>query len=85
VAEITPIGRVNGKAAKILREASETGEPVFVFRAKDLLSTLAVTEYLGYLEKFLPNYHEMHESVHNQLEAIRDWQREHPHEVRLPD
>lgn len=78
----TPV--LNGKAAKIVREASETGEPVFVLRSKDLLSVLGVLSYLELVERFVSDP-EMQESIHNQLEAMKEWQRDHAGEVRLPD
>lgn len=85
MAEVTSIGRVNGKAAKILMEAADTGEPVFVLRAKDLLSVLGVTAYLRLIEDYTPENHDMHEGIINQLRAMRDWQGANPGEVRLPD
>jgi len=85
MAEVTPIGRVNGKAAKIIREASDTGEPVFVLRAKDIFSVMAVTEYARLVELYGPMDHEFDEAIHNQLNAMKEWQREHAMEVRYPD
>lgn len=77
-------GVIGGKAGRILAAAAQRGEPVFVFRAKDLLATFALEAYAEALHKFgAPLEHQ--EGVANQRDAFREWQQDHPDMVRLPD
>lgn len=75
---------LHGKAMKIIEECMETGEPIFVLRAKDLLSVLAVAEYRDLLDKYWADP-QMQEGVGAAFETMRGWQKDHPGEVRLPD
>jgi len=79
------IPHLNGKAAKIIKECSASGEPVFVLRAKDIFSVMAVTEYARIVELYGPLDQELAMGVHDQLEKMKNWQRTHVGEVRYPD
>ena len=76
---------IQGKAAKIIYEAGQTGEPIFVFRAKDIFSVMVVSDYLGYIERYGSGADDMAISVTEQLEAMKAWQRANPDKVRYPD
>lgn len=76
---------VNAKARKIIAEADETGEPVFVLRAKDIFSVMLVTQYAETIEKYGPQDHEFGEAIHDQLNHMRNWQQANPSRVRYPD
>ena len=60
------------------------GEPWFVFRAQDILSSFALEAYLTMLEKFNPNSPQV-ESCTHMVNAFRAWQQANPGKVKLPD
>lgn len=72
-----------GKAADIVAHLFP-GEPVFVFRAKDILSTFALDEYAKMVEKFSPGSPQL-ESIVDATNDFREWQRTHPQLIKLPD
>lgn len=78
-------GSVTGKAAKIINEVNGTDEPIFVFRAKDIFSIMVVAHYISLLEQYGPEAHDMVISAHEQLEAMKAWQRANVGKVRYPD
>lgn len=73
------------KTANMLIDCATTGEPVFVFRAKDLLSTMVLTHYVGLLSLYLAPDDEIVPMVHDDLDKFRNWQKANPSLVRLPD
>lgn len=78
------LGKIHGKAAKIIAECAQTGEPVFVFRAKDLLSIFALKEY----EKVNELYGappEMGETIATNIQRFVEWQHANRERVRFPD
>lgn len=75
---------MHGKAKKIIEECEQTGEPIFVLRSKDLLSVLAVIEYRDLLDKYWADP-AMMEGVGSALDQMREWQKNNPGLVRLPD
>lgn len=60
------------------------GEPWFVFRAQDILSSFALETYLTLLEKFNPMSPQV-ESCTEMVNAFRRWQQANPSLVKLPD
>lgn len=60
------------------------GEPFFVFRAKDILSTFALDEYAKIVEKFTPHSPQL-ESLVEAINEFRAWQVANPDKVKLPD
>lgn len=74
---------ISGKAGEILSHLIED-EPIFVFRAKDLLSTFALDEYAKMVEKFNPDSPQL-VSIVDATNDFREWQRNHPGLVHLPD
>lgn len=60
------------------------GEPFFVFRAKDILSTFALDEYAKLVEKFNPDSPQL-VSLVDSINSFRSWQIDNPSEVKLPD
>jgi hypothetical protein len=73
----------DGKAKDILTHLHD-GEPVFVFRAKDILSTFALDEYAKFVEKFSPASPQL-VSIVDATNDFRAWQRANPDKVKLPD
>lgn len=72
-----------GKDADILRHL-EPGEPVFIFRAKDILSIMALDAYAGMVEKFSPHSDHL-AAIVDRMKDFRDWQHANPSKVKLPD
>lgn len=84
VLELFPIqGQEDDKATQIL-STLRPGEPFFVFRAQDILSSFAIEAYLTLVEKFNPTGPQA-ESLTDALNEFRAWQQAHPQEVKLPD
>lgn len=79
------LGAIRGKAAKIIEEVMQTGEPIFILRAKDIFSVMGVAAYLGQVEQFGPQAFELVRSGSEQLEVMRQWQIDHVGQVRYPD
>lgn len=75
---------IGPKDGRILRAVDRTDEPIFILRAQDLLSVLAISEYLLLVERYLPHT-ELAMEVTHRLEEFREWQRAHPGSVKLPD
>lgn len=73
----------NSKATQILAKLYP-GEPFFVFRAKDILSTFALDEYAKFVEKFNPDS-PMLVSLVDAINDFRAWQTNNPDKVKLPD
>ena len=73
------------KAEKIFREASATGEPIIIFRAKDILSIMVLAHYQSLLETYVPENHEFHQRVQEKTAEVREWQLMNPNKVHLPD
>lgn len=78
------IGKIHGKAAHIIAECANSGEPVFVFRAKDLLSIFALKEYELRCEQYGADP-EMAEDIAVNIRVFQQWQQEHRNLVRFPD
>lgn len=71
------------KAQSILSHLTP-GEPYFVFRAQDILSSFALEAYLTLVEKFNPTGPQA-ESLVDTLAEFRSWQQANPQRVKLPD
>lgn len=59
-------------------------EPFFIFRAKDILSTLAIDEYAKWVEKFHPDSPQLISLV-DEANRFRAWQVANPDKIKLPD
>lgn len=59
-------------------------EPIVIFRAKDILSTMVLQRYLTMLEDYVPGS-EIAEAVVNKITEFRNWQQANPQSVRIPD
>ena len=70
---------------KILFDATQTDEPIFIFRAKDIISMFALKEYERVVEMYQGDDHEFLQHVSTRIAEFKDWQREHPEEIKLPD
>lgn len=80
---VVPVAPVTGKAGEIL-QSLHPGEPVFVFRAKDLLSVWALDAYAAAVEKYEPNGDHL-VSIVDAAHDFRQWQKNNPSLVKLPD
>lgn len=76
-------GGKNSKAVEILSHV-EPGEPFFVFRAKDILSTMALDEYAKLVERYGPLSGQL-QSIGDAIHDFQQWQRDNPDKVKLPD
>lgn len=74
---------LSGKAGQILQHLGRD-EPVFIFRAKDILSTMVIMHYLTLVTSYNPDNF-LIESITETLNEFRRWQQENPSEVKLPD
>jgi hypothetical protein len=74
-----------GKLGKILKDCAVTGEPVFVFRAKDIFSTMVLTRYLEIVESYGPSDHEFQRTIVESIQMFKDWQAANTDKVRYPD
>ena len=73
------------KEQKILTQCHETGEPIFIFRAKDFFSIQVLQFYLHLVEEFGPDNLDFQQSIVEGVNNFRDWQRENMAKVRYPD
>lgn len=73
------------KDDRIIQQANETDEPIFVLRAKDLLSVLALQAYIDFLEKYEANDAPILVEAVDRLNEFREWQKANPGKVKLPD
>lgn len=80
---VTRFNPVTGKARQIL-ESLTPGEPVFVFRGQDILSTMVLMHYATLVEGYSP-HSEMVEGITEAINKFRDWQHANPQKVKLPD
>lgn len=75
---------INPKDKKIIKQAKESDEPIIVFRAKDILSTMVLQHYLGLVEMYAADL-EFEADLVERLNEFRTWQRDNPSRVKLPD
>lgn len=72
------------KDEKILKDAEEKGIPIFIFTAKDILSTRALVLYRREcVRNGCPD--EFNESMNERIEEFKAWQSEHPELCKNPD
>lgn len=83
--EPTPLHTYKPKGLRIVEECERTGEPYFVFRAKDVLSIMVLVEYQELIDTYRPSNHIMGGAVADARAEFVDWMDNHPGEVHLPD
>ena len=76
---------VHKSAARMVDEAGFEGEPVFVIRAKDLLSVPVITEYIDMMRRFGSADPVFEEDMRNIRAEFIAWQKDNPERVRYPD
>lgn len=76
---------LQGKAQHILEKVSGSDEPIFILRAKDLLSVPTIVKYLNLYGEFMPSDVTFEASVVNTIEGFKQWQKDNPDKVRWPD
>lgn len=79
------LSKYTGKARSIIEKCAETGEPIFVFRARDIFSVRVIADYLREVEQYGPSDHEFQQEIAQGLQTFKDWQHAHPGQVRYPD
>lgn len=85
IAPVTPITQAQVDARnKHILDSLMPGEPIFIFRAKDILSTMVLQQYASLLETYSP-YAEIMEATVQKINDFRDWQHANPSAVKLPD
>jgi hypothetical protein len=75
----------DAKAEKIFRECADSGEPIIIFRAKDVLSLMVIAHYQELLEMYIPENREFHARVAMKAQEVREWMALNPNKVHLPD
>lgn len=75
---------IEGKAGEILAHL-EPGEPIFVLRARDILSTMTIRHYASLIEDYVFMGGDQLKSVVKAANAFAEWQRQNPGKVHLPD
>lgn len=79
------VGMIHGKDAKIIMETRDSGEPIFVLRAKDIFSVLVIREYAKLIAEYGPDETQFLDDIEQRLVEFKKWQREHVGLVRYPD
>jgi len=77
--------RTQVKAAQIIGDCAISGEPVFIFRAKDIFSIMVIQDYLDRVDKYGNNTGELQEGIVQALQDFRDWQQKNTDRIRFPD
>jgi hypothetical protein len=72
-----------GKAGEILAHL-HPDEPIFVFRAQDILSVMVLSHYAKLLEDYQQDGSQL-VSVVDAANDFRSWQKANPGKVKLPD
>lgn len=78
----TPSAIITGKAAELVAKL-HPDEPIFIFRAQDILSVMVLSHYAMLLEQY--GDLEMIESVVKWRNQFQQWQRANPGLVKMPD
>lgn len=73
------------KDAHILESTSFTGEPIFIFRAKDFFSIQVLTHYANLVEQYGPDDAQFHNDIIDAIGEFKEWQKAHVAQVRYPD
>jgi len=85
IAKVSPIHEgMIGKRNKHILDTLLPGEPIIIFRAKDILSTMVLQHYSTLLETYSP-YSEIADDVVGKINDFREWQHTNPASVKLPD
>lgn len=79
----TKLQPIKGKAAYIL-DTLHPEEPIFVLRAKDLLSPLALLAYRDLIDQYNPGG-DIARDINAAISAFRLWQTGNPDRVKFPD
>lgn len=73
------------KGEKIVADCLLHGEPFFVFRARDIFSTMVLKQYLTVLEMYGPDDPDFQANIVQFLGVLKKWQTENVRDVRYPD
>jgi len=72
------------RAFQIIENVLGTDEPIFVLRAKDRLSTMALEAYLA-IATDNDTSDRFQLSIISQIQTFRQWQQVHPDKMKTPD
>lgn len=75
---------MENKSDKIIKDSKERGIPIFVITAKDVSSIPTLQEYLTNCALDGAG-HDHRIDVQARIDEFRQWQIEHPTEVKIPD
>lgn len=78
-------GTPKPKGLRIVQQCIDSGEPYFVFRAKDIFSLMVLGEYAELIDKYLPQASEMAAGVADAKDDFHAWQIQNPDRLRYPD
>lgn len=78
-------GTLKPKGLRIVQQCIDSGEPYFVFRAKDIFSLMVLGEYAELIDKYLPQASEMAAGVADAKDEFHAWQVANPESLRYPD
>lgn len=78
-------GILKPKGLRIVQQCIDSGEPYFVFRAKDIFSLMVLGEYAELIDKYLPQASEMAAGVADAKDEFHAWQVANPESLRYPD
>lgn len=73
----------SSKAGEILAHL-QPDEPIFIFRAQDILSVMVLVHYASLLEDYQQDGDKL-ASVVDAANDFRSWQKANPGKVKLPD
>jgi hypothetical protein len=73
-----------GERNKHILDTLKPGEPIVIFRAKDILSTMVLLHYQTLLEMYNPHA-EINERMVEKIAEFRLWQQQNPDKVKIPD
>jgi len=73
------------KGEAIVEDCLIRGEPFFVFRARDIFSTMVLKHYLKILEDYGPDDPDFQADIVHFINQLKNWQTENVADVRYPD
>lgn len=76
---------ISEKDQAIIDACRDTDEPIFVLRAKDMLSTGTIVGYGEQFKKYGPDNPDFLERVSDRVEEFQQWQNNNTNRVRYPD
>lgn len=76
---------ISEKDQQIIDACRDTDEPIFVFRAKDILSATMIAQYHTQFQRRGPSNRAKLDQIAERLREFERWQNENVGKVRYPD